>query len=374
MLKINLFVISLVFVLGIVFIFLFSIKAEGDEETSYCLKRTYSFYKKEFLSNDGRVMDPEKNYITTSEGQAYMLLRAVVIGDKKTFDLVYQWAINNLHRQDNLFAWLWGENENGEYKILDYNSASDADVDIAFALLLAYEKWKNPEYLEDAQVIMNSIWNNETKYIGEYLVLMPGVNQTLSERTELNPSYFSPFAFRFFQKYDQLHNWGYLIDSSYYYLTEVMSKTATNLPPDWFLITACPGECQIELEGDRSDFSYDAVRVFARVYLDYLNTGEKRALPILEKVKFFIEKWNVEHVLYVNYKSNGELKDKNKPIGSIGLLVPIIGFYDKKTAREIYDKEIVPYFYNEKNWNPKNDYYGKNLLWFGCYLYNQNFK
>lgn len=324
------------------------------------------------MTKDGRIMDPDKKNITTSEGQSYIMLRSLAIRDKKTFDLTYKWAKNNLQRKDKLFAWLWGENKNGEFKILDYNSASDADVDIAFALILAYETWGENKYLQEAIPIIKSIWNNETKQIGTYRVLMPGAEQTSSEKIEINPSYFSPYAFRLFQKYDDTNDWGCLIDSSYYYLTEVTSMTDTGLPPNWFLIENGDTGGKIILEDSpRSDFSYDAIRVFIRVYLDYLKTGEKRALPILEKTKFFIDKWKNSNTCYVNYRANGQLKNKDEFIGSIAVLLPIIYLYDRDFAAKIYENKIQPY-QNEEYWGAKKDYYAKNLLWFGCYLYSNN--
>lgn len=364
---------NIILLFAIIFIFILSFKACGEQKYNFCLKKSYDLYKNAFMSKDGRIMDPEKNNITTSEGQSYIMLRSLAMGDKKTFGLTYKWAKNNLQREDKLFAWLWGKNKNGEYRILDNNSASDADIDIAFALLLAYETWNENQYLQEAIPIIKSIWNNETKQIDSYRVLMPGVNQTSSTKTEVNPSYFSPYAFRLFQKYDDTNDWNCLIDSSYYYLNQVMSKTETGLPPNWFLIEDAQNGGQIVLEDSpRSDFSYDAIRVFIRVYLDYIKTGDKRSLPILEKSRFFIERWNANdgknQKFYVNYKANGQLKDTDEFIGSIAVLLPVISMYDKELANSAYENKIKPY-QNEDYWKSKKDYYAKNLLWFGCYLW-----
>lgn len=368
--------IKIIFLLSIIFIFALSFKACGEQKYNFCLKKSYDLYKSTFMTKDGRIMDSDKNNISTSEGQSYIMLRSLAMGDKKTFDLTYKWAKDNLQRKDKLFSWLWGENSKGAYKILDENSASDADIDIAFALILAYEAWNESQYLQEAEPIVKSIWNNETKQIGSYRVLMPGVKQTQSEKIEINPSYFAPYAFRFFQKYDDTNDWNCLIDSSYYYLNQVVSKTSTGLPPNWFLIEDTQNGGQVVLEDSpRSDFSYDAIRVFIRAYLDYIKTGEKRALPILAKSKFFVEKWEVNNQqnqkYYVNYKANGQLKDTDEFIGSIAILLPIISMYDKELANRIYENKIKPY-QNEDYWKSKEDYYAKNLLWFGCYLYSNS--
>lgn len=368
--------VNIILLLIIIFVFLISFKACGEQKYNFCLKKSYDLYKRAFMTKDGRIMDPEKNNISTSEGQSYIMLRSLAMGDKKTFDLAYKWAKDNLQRKDNLFSWLWGKNSKGEYKILDENSASDADIDIAFALLLAYETWNENQYLQEATSIIKSIWNYETKRIGAYIVLMPGVSQTSSEKIEINPSYFSPYAFRLFQKYDDTNDWNCLINSSYYYLSQVMSITETNLPPNWFLIEDVQNGDQIVIEDSpRGDFSYDAIRVFARIYFDYENTGEKRALPILERSKFFIDKWKTNDMqnakFYVNYQANGQLKDKDEFIGSIAILLPVISLYDKEFAIKVYENKIKPY-QNVEYWKTKKDYYAKNLLWFGCYLFSNS--
>lgn len=364
MAKVNLIILLIIIIVSVT-----SFIACGEQQDGICLKKSYEYYKKNFMSKDGRIIDYDKNNITTSEGQSYIMLRSLVMDDKPTFDLTYNWAKNNLARKDHLFSWLWGENSKGEYKLLDENSATDADVDIAFALLLAYEKWHESRYLQDAQEIIHSIWDNETRRVDSHLILMPGANQNKDDKIEINPSYFAPYEFRFFQKYDEMHDWNCLIDSSYYYLNLVMAKTDTHLPPNWFLLEN--GQIVLE-DGVKSDFSYDAVRVFVRIYMDYLRTGEKRALPILEKSKFFAEKWRESKKFYTNYKANGELRDSVQFIGSIAIITPVIEKYLPDVAEEIYKAKLVPAFNDINYWDSKTDYYGKNLSWFGCYFYNRN--
>ena len=337
------------------------------------LKKDYDLYKKDYMSVDGRIMDPQRENATTSEGQAYMLLRSLLMNDKKTFDLVLKWSTNNLQRDDKLFSWLWGKNKNGEYKIIDANPASDADIDIAFALILAHKKWKQKEYLDSARPIINSIWEKETRQIGDYTVLMPGVEQAKSDNIEINPSYFSPYAFKLFKNYDKKHDWNKLVNSSYYYLNMACNNSKIGLPPDWAVIK----DGKISKENiNRESFSYDAIRVFPRVFLDYSTTKDKRAKAILEKSKFFITQWKntkPPHTLYTNYLPSGEPKDKNEYLGSIALLLSTINIYDKKVAEEIFKEKLLPKLNEKEYYSNKNDYYGRNLVWFGYYLY-KNFR
>lgn len=352
---------------SLILTFIFASPSSNSEGRILDLKKSYYAYKKDYMSKDGRIMDPSRDNITTSEGQSYILFMSFNSNDRKTFDLAYSWTKNNLQRKDKLFSWIWGKSESGKYKILDYNSASDADIVIAFSLLAAHKQWKDKKYLNEALPIINAIWEKETKLVGWWhRILMPGAEQTKSEKIEVNPSYFAIYSFKIFQKFDKKHNWKKVVDSSYYYLLASMSKTKTGLPPNWFLIKN--GKIVLE-DGKRSDFSYDAIRVFWRAYTDYKRTGDRRALLVLEKSKFFITQWKKTKTIYINYQSNGQLRDKNKAIGSIGILIPAIDLFDKKVAAEIYQKEIRPYTKEKGYWPSKNNYYARNLLWFGQYMY-----
>lgn len=365
---------TLIIIIFLILITSLTTFANGEKkDEDYCLKYSYAYYKKTFISPDGRVMDPDRGDITTSEGQSYILQRSVAVNDIKTFNLTYKWTKDHLKRKDKLFSWIWGQDEKGKFKVLDRNSAADADVNIAFALILAHERWKDNKYLKEAIPIISSIWRNETRKIGKYRVLMPGFIQARVEKIEINPSYFAPYAFKFFKKYDKLHDWDKIIESSYYYIMASSAKTKTGLPPNWFLIE----KGQITLENsERSDFSYDAIRVFKKVYWDYVRTGDKRDLPILAKAKFFIAKWGGSKVgekhLYTNWKADGTLRDMNEFIGSIAILILPISMYDQKVATEIYKRKLEPYLINQKQWKVRKDYYGKNLLWFGCHFYFKN--
>ena len=95
------------------------------------LSALWSFYKQTYIQN-GRVVSLDENGITTSEGQGYAMLRAVWSNDRATFNTVWAWTKQQLQvRDDKLFAWKW------KGTVLDRNSATDADTDIALALILA---------------------------------------------------------------------------------------------------------------------------------------------------------------------------------------------------------------------------------------------
>lgn len=173
------------------------------------LAKAWDHYKKFMIAQDGRPLcerdsvdidgdGDTQEFQTFSEGVSYVLLRAVMMNDKETFDKVWQWAHDNLQRnnlqevyhwntgkfetpstKDNLFAWRYLDNvKEGKSAVIRYDfespdeqwrdgfdAASDADQDIAAALLLANKKWGsgegNLDYLSRAKDILSDMWEKD---------------------------------------------------------------------------------------------------------------------------------------------------------------------------------------------------------------------
>ncbi|HWW21217.1 MAG TPA: cellulose synthase complex periplasmic endoglucanase BcsZ [Steroidobacteraceae bacterium] len=152
-------------------------------------------FKQLYLSADGRVIDasnPAK--ITVSEGQSYALTFALIANDPQSFATVLQWTQNNLSGGDlgrTLPAWQWGQTPNGAWGVLDQNSASDADLWIAYTLLQAGVLWHNEHYLTLGQALARRILLDEVALIpGLGPALLPGPRGFVEhENWRLNPSY-----------------------------------------------------------------------------------------------------------------------------------------------------------------------------------------
>lgn len=333
------------------------------------LNTSWSYYKSIFINKDGRVIDHERDKLTTSEGQAYAMLRAILIKDQKTFDKVYSWTKNNLKRSDdNLFAWAWGFKQDKTCGVIDTNSATDADVDIAFSLISASKLWKNPSYLDDAKKIIADIWQKETITINNEQILTAGADQTTKTSIDINPSYFAPYAFKEFAKYDK-NDWNSLVDSNYKLINKVTDMNASKLPPDWFLIDKQTGEITVDKDSCKSDFSYDAVRTFFRIYLDYALNNDIRAKTYIQNANIFLNNWQKDNKFYTNIKSDGTFRDSNEAIGSIAVLLPAINTIDPKTTNQIYKNKIKTTYNEIGYWNNPFDYYAQNLTWIGIWLY-----
>ena len=248
------------------------------------LESMWERYTDEYLETDTyRTLDPQLDFITTSEGQSYTMLRSVWMDDAETFRFSWEWTRDNLQKENTaLFAWRFGERTDGSYGVQTAsggaNSASDADIDIALALLLAHARWGQEEYLTEAQAIIADIWEYEVEVInGRPYLLSNDLDKTLEKDLyHLNPSYYAPYAFRIFDRVDQENDWGALVDTTYHLLeqTTVLPLGSTErgtLPPDWVRIDVLTGALlPPDTQSNYStDYSYDAVRVPWRVALDY---------------------------------------------------------------------------------------------------------
>ena len=108
-------------------------------------------YAGRFISGDGRVVDPMRGDLTTSEGQSYALFFALVNNDRTRFDLLFKWTSANLAAGDlgeHLPAWEWGKGKDGHWGVLDVNSAADSDLWIAYDLLQAGRLWNEKSYTQ----------------------------------------------------------------------------------------------------------------------------------------------------------------------------------------------------------------------------------
>ncbi|MFX7052441.1 glycosyl hydrolase family 8, partial [Acinetobacter baumannii] len=86
-------------------------------------------------------------------GQSYNLLLSLIANDPQRFDQIWSWTRDNMMAPDaanRLPGWLWGQGADGKWQLQDANSASDADLWIAYALLEAARLWQRPTYRSDA--------------------------------------------------------------------------------------------------------------------------------------------------------------------------------------------------------------------------------
>lgn len=154
-------------------------------------------YSANFLDPQGRIIDHDAQERTTSEGQAYALFFALVANERQRFDQILRWTESNLAGGDlnqRLPAWLWGRAPDGSWRVLDENSASDADLWLSYTLLQAGRLWKEPRYHALGLSLARRVAANELAFIpGQGPTLLPAPDGFRRDEVfDLNPSYMAP--------------------------------------------------------------------------------------------------------------------------------------------------------------------------------------
>lgn len=360
------------------------------------LKASWAFYKGRFLV-DGRHVVSNTYGGTITEGQSYALMKAVWMNDRDTFDKVWLWTRTRMARpHDHLLGWRWDEKKG----LIETENATDADQDIAYALLLAGEKWQNPGYTEQAVAMIQDLWRlNVTKVGGQYY-LVPGTWEAFrQEYLTIDPSYFAPYVYRKFAKYDPKHPWNQLADGIYDTLDACTSLTEPGLPPNWCAVqyhsisNAAAKEGQLQEFGKKGshgelheltfsdrqgdgarDFSYDAFRVYWRMAMDAALSpapGRDRAKAYLKNHPFLLTYWQQHHVIPEGFTSTGEPrfpegegKDSGFPMGPL----LIVSHYQNPAADgALYKETLAKYYHPEGYWfNDYNDFL-HSVIWLHLY-------
>lgn len=273
---------------------------------------TQTFYKQwrvRYLKND---CGPNQYYVwfdenspdsavTVSEGHGYgMIIVAYMAGydpsDKIYFDGLYNFykahpsAINN-----NLMAWrqIKGcvDSPDGQ------DAATDGDLDIAYALLLADKQWGSTgaiNYLQEARTIINAIMQAEINPAIWTTKLSDAIGPLDSAYYDTRSSDFIVDHFRAFQKATGDSNWTNVINRCYSLVSAMQTNfsPATGLIPDFIRhcnttpIPAQPNYLESPYDGN---YFYNACRGPWRLGIDYLMSGDSRAKTALDRINTWIK-------------------------------------------------------------------------------------
>ncbi len=342
------------------------------------LSESWEAYRHKFIQADGRVIDYQASDRSTSEGQAYAMLRSVLINDPATFDLTLKWSENNLQRKegdrqtDHLWCWKWGRNELG-WGPIDRNFATDADIDATTALILASRLWHRPEYLQLAKIKLQDLWNLSTA-VGavnkRYLLPGPADAFTTASALHLNPSYLAPYAFRLFAQVDSDHDWLSLVDTSYEVLENSSRLSTVGLPSDWVSVDKISNKYEPLSQPDQpaapqSLYSYDAYRVWWRVSLDAAWFHSPQAQRYLETASRHLQNlWHSQSRLPASIDLQGKALVNYEATSQYAMLYAAMRLTNTSLANELLQKKLLPQ-YKQGIWDDQSAYYTQNLAWLG---------
>ncbi len=250
--------------------------------------KTYSKWKELYLveCNEGYRVICESRDETRVEAIGFGMILTAYVGDKEAFDGLYRfYQSKRTENANNMMAWLVSCDG-----IDDPGSATDGDIDVAFALIVAYNQWGG-DYLNEAKNVIQVIKKSVVITCDSLLVLAPGYSKASDEGPTwggcdlTDIQYYTPAFFRIFADVSGDNDWNKLADNTYTILNAA-AHPKTGLVPDWQSVSGVPGG-----NSDRiAYFRYDACRVPWRIALDYLWNGNKQAGKWCTKVSDWANK------------------------------------------------------------------------------------
>ncbi|MEM8664278.1 MAG: glycosyl hydrolase family 8 [Pseudomonadota bacterium] len=221
----------------------------------------WALFKHRFVTPDGRVVDMENGGISHSESQGYGMLLAVRADDRAAFDKIRDFTFRHMRaRSDNLVSWIYDPRANPPVR--DRNNASDGDIFIAYALVMAAIKWNERGYLAVAKPIIDDIGRLLlTERGGRTLVRPAAFGFDRGDHTDgpvINLSYYVYSAFPLFEAVASEYPFEAASQSGLS-LTLDAVRASRGHAPDW--VTLRNDRAFRPARGFAQRSSYDAVRI-----------------------------------------------------------------------------------------------------------------
>ncbi len=246
-------------------------------------------FQHHLVSKDGRVIDFHTSaQHSTSEGQSYAMFMALVDNDQKRFNQLLHWTEHNLAQgslEAHLPSWQWGRKEDSSWGVIDANSASDADLWIAYSLAEAGRLWHRPRLTSMAKSLAGRILKEESAHLpGLGLMLLPGKQGFSLQpgRWRLNPSYLPPQLLRRMEELQPGTGWQEMLEST----VSMLQASGRGFIPDWIIYDAQLGFLPDEAHGAVG--SYGAIRTY--LWIGMLSPDDPLRLPLLKLMQPMAER------------------------------------------------------------------------------------
>jgi endo-1,4-beta-D-glucanase Y len=195
------------------------------------------------------------------------MIAAVYMNDRTTFDGLWTYAKSHLDA-DGLMNWQISSSGS----IVGMNSATDADEDMGWALLMASDQWSSPAYLDEGRAVVDAIYSTAIAGDG---TLKPDRYGGMGG-TQYDADYFSPAYYRVFARATANPAWSGVIIDRGYTLSAALAGPSNGLVPN----SSDTGN----LTATNGTYGYNACRWPWRIAMDYCFNGEPRAKAFLDKM------------------------------------------------------------------------------------------
>jgi endo-1,4-beta-D-glucanase Y len=274
----------------------------SQADMNNAVKNYYDYWKKTYVRQSNGVTPGGGYYvfmkgtggsgseITTSEAHGYgMIIFALIAGydnqAKQYFDGMFNMFDKHRSKNNpNNMSWVI---DKSELKSKDEESATDGDMDIAYALLLAHHQWGSNgkiDYLSHAKkIITDGVKSSSMSAKTKRSLLGDNFDDQYATRA-------SDWMTDHFRAYQQVTNdnfWGEATNTVYDLIKDITVNYApsTGLMPD-FIVSKSPRPAKpnfLEAKTD-GDYSWNACRYPWRLATDFAHTGSPEARAAANKM------------------------------------------------------------------------------------------
>ena len=274
----------------------------SQEQINSDVSNFYEQWKKKYIkickNGDYYVDYDEGNTICVSEGQGYGMMIVVYMAGyddeaKEIFDGLFRFAKNHPSSTNkNLMAWEQIDNcitnpDGGD------DAASDGDIDIAYALLLADKQWGSQDeinYKNEADKIISAILKDEINTENYSVKLGDWVDSNddkyfyATRTSDFILDHFNAFAVS-----TANNEWNKVISECYNLLDTIQKNYSqtSGLIPDFIVASATsphPADPNFLEDTYDGNFYYNSCRVPWRLTVNYLLYSDSNSLKIIQKI------------------------------------------------------------------------------------------
>lgn len=244
--------------------------------------------------------------VTVSEAHGYGMLIAVSMAEydtdaKEIFDGMYRYYRSHLSEiGPNLMAWQQSDNGNAIVNSNGADSATDGDLDIAYALLMADSVWGSDgeiNYKQTAIAVINDIMEYEVNQKDWILRLGDWAYWSDEGDKYYSATRSSDFLVQYMPVFADAtgdDRWMTLYDTTYEIINGIVDEYGTGILPDFIIKdssgTFIPAPANfLENEND-GNYYYNACRTPWRISMDYLVNGNEDAKKFADAITSFIIK------------------------------------------------------------------------------------
>lgn len=277
---------------------------QDHSDSRKTVQQFYEYWKDKYVAEDTYVSSNDPQYyvyyaeegqseVTVSEAHGYGMLITACFADydseaKELFDGMYHFYISHLSSiGSHLMAWQQMDTGSAIVNTPDADSATDGDMDIAYALLIADSIWGSGgeiNYKQAAVDIINDIMEYEVNKTDWILQLGDWAYYEDEGETYYAAARSSDFIMQYMPVFAEVSGdsrWLNVYDSTYDIIDSITSQYNTGLLPD-FIVKDSSGKfvpAEPEFLEDVTDgmYAYNSCRTPWRIPMDYLMNGNEKS-------------------------------------------------------------------------------------------------